>query len=55
MAWDRAFDWFLIGPLIRYLGAFPVKYEIGGKQAMEESLRSLRDGATLIVFPERRA
>ena len=24
MAWDKAFDWFLIGWLIRYLGAFPV-------------------------------
>ncbi len=27
MAFDRAFEWRIIGPLIRYLGAFPVSME----------------------------
>jgi len=29
MAWDEAFDWFLVGRLIRYPGAFPVNLERG--------------------------
>lgn len=53
MAWDKAFDWFLIGRVIRYLGAFPVSLSRGGtRQAMVEALKSLRDGATLMIFPE---
>ena len=53
MAWDKACDWFLIGPAIRYLGAFPVSLEKRGvRRVLNESVRSLRDGATLIVFPE---
>lgn len=53
MAWDKAFNWFLIGRVIRYLGSFPVSLERGGtRKAMVESLLSLKDGATLIIFPE---
>lgn len=53
MALDKAFEWRFIGPLIRYLGAFPVSMEIGGTlKAMKEALRTLRDGAALTVFPE---
>ena len=43
----------VIGPLITYLGAFPVSMEVGGTlKAMKEALRALRDGAALTVFPE---
>ncbi len=53
MVWDEAFNWFLIGPLIRYLGSFPVKHEGGvTKQAVKEAIGTLKAGATLIVFPE---
>lgn len=53
MAWDKAFDWFLIGWLIRYLGSFPVNTASGRtKDAWREALKSLKDGATLVVFPE---
>ncbi len=55
MAWDKAFDWFLIGRMISYLGAFPVSIERGGsskKAAMEASINCLREGSTLMVFPE---
>lgn len=53
MAWDAAFGWFFVGKAIRYLGAFPVNLERGGTiKAMKESLRALRDGATLVIFPE---
>ena len=53
MAFDKAFEWKFVGSLIRYLGAFPVKHPVGtGSQYLKESLRSLKDGACLIVFPE---
>lgn len=53
MAWDKAFNWFLVGWLIQYLGSFPVNTATGRtKDAWREALRSLKDGATLIVFPE---
>lgn len=53
MAWDEAFKWRFIGPLISYLGAFPVSLETGGTiKAMKEALRALRSGAALVVFPE---
>lgn len=53
MAWDQATEWFVIGKCIRYLGAFPVSLKgKGARKAMVEALRSLRDGATLIIFPE---
>lgn len=53
MAWDRAFGWFLIGPIIKFLGSFPVDTETGRSgNVLKESLAALRDGATLVVFPE---
>jgi 1-acyl-sn-glycerol-3-phosphate acyltransferase len=52
MAWDKAFNVFGIGSLIRYLGAFPVNIEHGDKEAYQKSVEVLRDGATLVIFPE---
>lgn len=53
MAVEQAFGWPVIGPLIAYLGAFPVSMEVGGTlRAMKHALRALRDGAALTVFPE---
>ncbi len=52
MAWDKAFDWFLIGKLIRYLGAFPINVERATKESFREALEALHDGAVLVIFPE---
>lgn len=53
MAWNKAFDWFALGWLIKYLGSFPVDTKRGTtKSVLRESLGALRDGATLVVFPE---
>lgn len=52
LAWDKAFTWFGIGSLIRYLGAFPVDIENGDKGAYQKSVEVLREGATLVIFPE---
>lgn len=53
MAWDEAFTWPFIGPIIRHFGAFPIKLRSGpAKSSIVEALRSLRDGAALVIFPE---
>ncbi|MEP6945557.1 MAG: lysophospholipid acyltransferase family protein [Acidobacteriota bacterium] len=53
MAVEKAFKWTFIGPLIEYLGSFPVSDDLSGSlSAMKESIRSLRAGAVLTVFPE---
>ena len=53
MAWDHAFEWPYVGKLIRYLGAFPVKTDgSASKAAIVESLRTLRSGGVLVIFPE---
>src|SRR5687768_517010 len=52
MAWDEAFDWFLIGRLIRYLGAFPVNLERGSLLSYRRAIKFLREGANLFIFPE---
>lgn len=53
MAVNKAFKWKFIGPLIAYLGSFPASDDVGGsRSAMKESIRSLRDGAILTIFPE---
>lgn len=53
MAFGEAFSWPVVGKLIQYLGAFPVNLTPSGTMsAMKESLKTLRDGAILVVFPE---
>ncbi len=53
LAWDAVFEWFLIGRIIARLGAFPVRLEgAGSVSSMKESLRVLKEGWTLVVFPE---
>lgn len=52
MAWERTFEWFLLGKIIRYLGAFPVNTKRGGKNSYKLAVDFLKAGATLIIFPE---
>lgn len=53
LTWDEAFEMFFIGRLLRLLGAFPVSLKRGGTiKALKQSLKFLREGKTLIVFPE---
>lgn len=53
MAWNEAFGWFLVGNLIRRLGAFPVRLERGKNvEAFRKALEILRNGAGLVIFPE---
>ncbi len=53
MAFDKAFEWPIVGSLIRQLGAFPVKHPIDNSpRVFKETLRSLKDGYSIVVFPE---
>ncbi len=53
MAFAPAFEWRLVGRLIRYLGAFPVSPDSkAAVAAMKEAIKTLRDGAVLTIFPE---
>lgn len=52
MAWDKAFDWFFVGFLIKNLGAFPVNTKFGSRKSFKQSVKLLNEGKTLMVFPE---
>jgi 1-acyl-sn-glycerol-3-phosphate acyltransferase len=52
MAWDKACDRPLIGKMMKFLGAFPVSLDGKGSEAYKKSIRVLRKGATLVIFPE---
>lgn len=53
MAYDKAFEWFFVGSLIRYVGSFPVSLE-GARaiKAWREAKAALEDKAALVIFPE---
>lgn len=42
----------LMGPLIRSLGGFPIQRDGMGAQGFKETLRRLRDGRIVTLFPE---
>ena len=52
MAKKELFAMPLLGPLIRHLNAFPVDRAAGGTAALRASLRLLKDGQCVVVFPE---
>jgi 1-acyl-sn-glycerol-3-phosphate acyltransferase len=52
MTWERFFGFPLLGPMLRGLGAFPVRMEKGDRRAMRHSLDHLKSGGGLMIFPE---
>ncbi|MEO6587784.1 MAG: lysophospholipid acyltransferase family protein [Pyrinomonadaceae bacterium] len=52
MAWDKAFDWFFVGFLIKNLGAFPVNTKFGSRKSYKKAAKLLGEGKTLVLFPE---
>lgn len=53
MAWNKAFGWIFIGRWLRMLGAFPVSLKRGGTiKALKQTLEFLRNGKTVVIFPE---
>lgn len=52
VAWDKLFTIPVLGPVIRFLGAFPVDTSRRDQQAFLQALQVLRDGEALGIFPE---
>ena len=52
MAWDKIFKFPVAGALFRWLGAFPVSLENPETSALKASVRILRQGEALMIFPE---
>jgi 1-acyl-sn-glycerol-3-phosphate acyltransferase len=52
MAWDKAYNRKIIGGLMKFFGAFPVNIERGNKESYKKSIEVLREGGTLVIFPE---
>lgn len=52
MAKKELFTLPVLGPLLRHLNAFPVDRQAGGTAALRASLRMLKEGHAIVVFPE---
>ena len=52
MAWDKLFQFPLSGPILRWLGAFPINLENPEYGSYKTALRVLRDGGCVMIFPE---
>ncbi len=52
LAWDEAFTWPVIGKILSLVGAWPLQIERGNPTAVRRSVRWLREGGALVIFPE---
>lgn len=52
LAWDKSFNWPVVGRVMRWLGAWPLQIEKGSPRAIRRSLQWLRAGGALVIFPE---
>jgi 1-acyl-sn-glycerol-3-phosphate acyltransferase len=52
LAWDAAFNWPLVGPLMRLLGAWPLQLEGTDPAPIRRSLYWVREGGAMVIFPE---
>ncbi|HEX8650744.1 MAG TPA: lysophospholipid acyltransferase family protein [Pyrinomonadaceae bacterium] len=52
LAWDEAFDWPVVGKLMRLMGAWPLQIEKSDPTAIRRTLQWLRDGGVVTIFPE---
>lgn len=52
MAKAEFFSKFLIGPLFRALGAFPIQRGTADRSGMEQARKIIADGGVLCIFPE---
>lgn len=52
LAWNAAFDWFIVGKIIPVLGAIPLALEGGDRSAVRYSLDWVRGGGAVVIFPE---
>jgi 1-acyl-sn-glycerol-3-phosphate acyltransferase len=52
LAWDAAFNWPLVGRLMRLFGAWPLQLEGSDPAPIRRSLQWIREGGAVVIFPE---
>lgn len=52
LAWDAAFNWRVTGPAMGFLGAWPLPIEGNDPAPIRKSLKWLREGGAVVIFPE---
>lgn len=52
LAWDAVLDWFIIGRVMGWLGAWPLRTKQGDARTYRRSVQWLRAGGALVIFPE---
>lgn len=52
LAWDEAFQWPLVGKVIRLFGAWPLQIEGSDPATIRRTLQWLRNGGAVVIFPE---
>jgi 1-acyl-sn-glycerol-3-phosphate acyltransferase len=52
LAWSEAFSWPVVGKLMTLFGAWPLQVEGSDPAAIRRSLKWLRNGGAVVVFPE---
>ena len=52
LAWDAAFEWPLVGKLLGLFGAWPLQIEGSDPSAIRRTMRGLREGGAIVIFPE---
>jgi 1-acyl-sn-glycerol-3-phosphate acyltransferase len=52
LAWDAAFNWPVVGPFMRLLGAWPLQLEGSDPGPIRRSMQWLREGGAVVIFPE---
>jgi 1-acyl-sn-glycerol-3-phosphate acyltransferase len=52
LAWDAVFGWPVVGPLMRWLGAWPLQVNRSDARAYRRSVQWIRGGGALVIFPE---
>ncbi|MDT7543064.1 MAG: 1-acyl-sn-glycerol-3-phosphate acyltransferase [Acidobacteriota bacterium] len=52
LAWDAVLGWFMIGRLMGWLGAWPLRTKQGDTRTYRRSVQWLRSGGALVIFPE---
>lgn len=52
LAWDAAFSWPLVGPMMALFGSWPLNLEGHDPAPIRLSLQFVREGGAVVLFPE---
>lgn len=52
LAWDAAFNWPVVGTMLRWFGSWPLQLEGSDPVPIRRSVQWLREGGAVVIFPE---